>query len=232
MQQMRVDPMPSASLIEAIVGNFLQPPVPGIYFRGSTKPLMNVAGIVNDRYYQHRVVAGRQTKDMITIRKLEEIDHRVPVLDLDGNIVASVHQIPFLSYEPVLPVVAIAIVEAAVNDVVESQGMEDYRCNPKSPIDLYGEFILPEANDTPDIIRLDTRPRYEKLDGTLRGAVIDQITEIVSGLRNDVKSFCGENPWVIHFLKRRNTELIIEKSIDWRIIEYHRLTNTKLDHYE
>jgi hypothetical protein len=193
VKQMRLDPMPSASMIEAVVGDYLLPPERGIYFKGSAEPAM-VAGRV---YHQHKVIGGCVTKEM--------------------NVVSTPTQIPFLSYVPVLPVTAMKIVEQAVKDVVETHGFEDYRRNPKHPVDLYSSFIhQPTTED----------------DKKLRDSIIDQIMELVSSIRSDVKSFCGENPWVIHFLRRRHLEFIVEKSIDWRILEYHRLTNTKLDYHE
>jgi hypothetical protein len=213
VKQMRLDPMPSASMIEAVVGDYLLPPERGIYFKGSAEPAM-VAGRV---YHQHKVIGGCVTKEMNVVSTIEAIDRRLPVMDLDGIIVLTPTQIPFLSYVPVLPVTAMKIVEQAVKDVVETHGFEDYRRNPKHPVDLYSSFIhQPTTED----------------DKKLRDSIIDQIMELVSSIRSDVKSFCGENPWVIHFLRRRHLEFIVEKSIDWRILEYHRLTNTKLDYHE
>jgi hypothetical protein len=231
VKQMRADPMPTASMIEAVVGQYLLQPEAGIYFRGRAEPVMKMNGVAV--YHQHKVVDRKKSKETYVVRTIEDIDPLQPVMDLDGNIVVSVTQIPFLSYRPVLPVVALRIVEAAVKDVVESHGMADYRSTPKQPQDLYGPFIVDriEVRDD-DVLKLSHTPRYERIDNTIFAAVIDQITEIVSGIRNDVKSFCGENPWVIHFLKRSHTDLVIEKSIDWRILEYHRLTGTKLDYYE
>lgn len=229
VKQLRADPMPTASMIEAVIGQYLRQPEEGIYFRGRAEPVMKKEGV----YHQHKVVDGKKTKESYVVRAIEELDLHQPVMDLDGNIVVSVTQIPFLSYQPVIPVTALRIVEAAVKDVVESHGMEEYRRNPKSPQDLYSPFIVQELEAIDDdVVKIGKPPRYERIDNTLFGAIIDQITEIVSGLRNDVKTFCGENPWVIHFLKRSHTDLVIEKSIDWRILEFHRMTGTKLDYYE
>jgi hypothetical protein len=220
VKQMRVDPMPTASLIEAVVGAYLLPPAEGIYFRGKTEPVMTPLEV----YHQHKVVDGKRTKETFVVKTIEDIDHHMPVMDLDANVVVTPNQVPFLSYIPPLPVTALKIVEAAVKDVVDSHGMEEYRSKPRHPAWLYGRMInLPVRGEVGMVAPIDT---------TVRDAVIDQITELVSGIRSDVKSFCGENPWVIHFLKKNHLELVIEKSIDWRIIEFHTRTGTKLEHYE
>jgi hypothetical protein len=174
---------------------------------------------------QHKIINGiHRTKETYVITRIDQIDPHLPVMDLDANVVVTPHQIPFLSYKPPLPVVALKIVEAAVKDVVDSHGMEEYRSKPRHPESLYGRFInLPVRGDVGMVAPIDT---------TVRDAVIDQITELASGIRSDVKSFCGENPWVIHFLKQHHLELIVEKSVDWRLIDFHNRTGTKLEFYE
>lgn len=220
VKQIRMDPMPTASLIEAVVGDYLMPPAEGIYFRGKTEPVMSPLAV----YHQHKFVNGQRTKETFVVKTIEDIDHHMPVMDLDANVVVTPNQVPFLSYIPPLPVTALKIVEAAVKDVVDSQGMEEYRSKPRHPAWLYGRMInLPWRGDVGMVAPIDT---------SVRDAVLDQITELVSGIRSDVKSFCGENPWVIHFLKKHHLELIVEKSVDWRLIDFHNRTGTKLEFYE
>jgi hypothetical protein len=209
VKQMRLDPMPTASLLETVVGEYLAPAPTGIYFRGRPDPVMVPGG----KYHQHRIENGQQSEFAYFVSTIEELDKRLPVLDLDGALVVSPHQIPFLSYIPTLPTTALAIVETAVTDVIESHGVEEYRRKPQHRDDLYKKFInLDRVGQFPELLE----------------SAIDQIAAIVADLRDDVTKYCGDSRWVIHFLRKRHTELLIETSIDWRILEYHRLTGTEL----
>lgn len=212
VKEMRVDPMPTASVLEAAVWHYLAPAPEGFYFRNRAEPVMRKGEV----YHQHKVVNGRKTKETFVIQNFNEIDNNMPILDLDANVIVTPMQISLLEMQPALPVTALAVVEEAVRDVVESHGMEEYRRKPRNPMELYGRFLNSsiEGNEL------------------FRGLIVDQIMEIVSGIRSDVKSFCGENPWVIHFLKKRHLDLIVEKSVDWRLIDFHNRAGTKLEHYE
>lgn len=211
-KQMHIDPMPTASMLETVVGDYLAPPAKGIYFRGRVEPIMKFGEV----YHQHKTVDGKPTKDSFVVMRIEELDRQQPVYDLDGNVVVGRHQIPFLSYEAMLPVTALQIVETAVRSVIESKGVEEY-CKPQESADqLYRQFLHPLV--------------LQNRDEELIHAVIMQIVVQVSELRVQALRFCGESKWELHFLRKHHTELIVEKSIDWRIIEYHRLTGTKPDY--
>jgi hypothetical protein len=212
VKQMRFDPMPTASVLEAALFHYLIPPPEGFYFRNRAEPVMRKGEV----YHQHKLVNGKKSKETYVIQNFNEIDKNMPIMDLDANVIVTPTQFSLLEMQPALPVTALAIVEEAVRDVVESHGMEEYRRKPIEPMKLYGRFF-------------DARIQH---DEALKEVLVDQIMETVSGIRSDVRSFCGENPWVIHFLRKRHLDLIVDKSVDWRLIDFHNRNGTKLEHYE
>lgn len=213
VKQMRLDPMPTALMLETVIGDALAPAPVGIYFRGRPDPVMVPEGV----YHQHKVVNKQKTKETYVVKTIADLDRNMPVLDLDANLIVSPHQIPFLSDRPVLPTTALAIVAEAVADVIESRGVVEYRRAHVSPEHMYSKFIA---------------EGIVKHQPELASAVVDQILGIVEDVCADVRLYCGNSPWVVHFLRKRHTELLIETSIDWRIIEYHRMTGTELRHYD
>jgi len=205
VETLRLDPLAVASMVEAVVGEYLLPPPSGIYFRGKLDPLMKT----DETYHQHRFINGVKTKDSFIVTRIEELDSRMPVLDLDGDIVVTPNQIPFLTTTPILPIRGMKLVEAALQEIVNSYGSPHSQKNLTSEILTYAQYFHPDYLHEPTLS--------------------DQITGIVAGLWADVRNFCGDDRWIIHFLRIDRLTIFVEKSIDWRIIEYHRLTGTAYD---
>jgi hypothetical protein len=200
VESLRLDPLPVATMVEAVVGDYLLAPERGIYFRGKLDPVMKEG----ETYHQYRLIKGVKSVESFIVKEIKELDTKMPVLDLDGNIAVTPNQIPFLTYEPVLPIRGMKIVEAAVLDIIDSYGSRDAQRCLSNPLLTYVNHIA--------------------LDFIREEALVDQITGIVAGIRAEVRNFCGDNRWLIHFVRRDRMTLFIEKSIDWRIVEYYRLS--------
>jgi hypothetical protein len=52
---------------------------------------------------------------------------------------------------------------------------------------------------------------------------------MVSPIRGQVRDFAGSNRWVIHFLRCDGLSMMVEKSIDFRIADWHRIKGCAYD---
>ncbi|MBB5409331.1 hypothetical protein HDG34_003272 [Paraburkholderia sp. HC6.4b] len=193
-----IDPLPTAFIIERILGDYLIPPLEGIYTLGQAVPVMRP-----DRtYYQQRMDAhGEQQRAAVS--HLEDVQQGTPVIDDQGEVAVTASQIPFLCSASPYPVRAIEVIERTLREVLRHYGDPDDRRLNTDPCSLYLDLLRPEW-------------RHEL-------EIVDQILLLVSGLRSQVKEFAGHDRWIIHFLRRQRTTMIIEQSIDWRIVQYYRL---------
>jgi hypothetical protein len=204
-----LDPMPTAAMVEMVVGDYLRAPDAGIYFKGKIEPVM----VPGRLYRQQPMMNGVKSGEAYIVATLADLNPRFPVIDEFHQVVVTPNQIPFLDFAPSLPVAGLRVVRRAVEDIIESYGSTPAgsRVN-VDPVQLYTEFLS-------DVLLQEQQEVAEH--------VIDQITGIVGEIRAQVRNFCGDNRWVMHFLRELYGTFLIEKSIDWRVIEYHRLTKTK-----
>jgi hypothetical protein len=198
IQTLRLDPFPVASMIEAVVGDYLVKPTPGIYAKGKFDPVMYPSGV----YYQQ----GRNERGEIgnfVVRNIIDIQRGTEVRDLDGNVVVTPSQIPMLSPDPTLPTRGMAIIERVLTDTLSIYGDQRTR------VARQDEFAQIAA-----LIQPDYRSDVE---------IANQILGMVSPIRGQVRDFAGANRWVIHFLHRDGLSLMVEKSVDFRIADWHRI---------
>jgi hypothetical protein len=194
-----IDPLPTALIIERVLGDYLIPAPAGIYTLGGIAPVM----LPERTYYQEGPGQRRQ------VQCIEDIVPGLPVIDDDGDIAVTVSQIPFLSRISPWPVRAIELVERTLRNVLNHYGDPDERRHNTDPCALYLDLVRPEFRKNLEIV--------------------DQILLLVSGLRSQIKDFAGNDRWIIHFLRRQRTTMIIEQSIDWRIVQYYRLCDQLSD---
>jgi hypothetical protein len=137
-------------------------------------------------------------------QRIEDIVPGVPVIDDDGEIAVTVSQIPFLSHVSPLPLRTIELVERALRDILDHYGDPGESHHIIAPCTLYLGLVRPDFCKEIEIV--------------------DQILLLVSGQRNQVKYFAGHDRWIIHFLRRQRTTMIVEQSIDWRIVQNYSLS--------
>ncbi|SAK59522.1 hypothetical protein AWB81_01857 [Caballeronia arationis] len=204
IQTLRLDPFPIASMIEAVVGDYLVKPAPGIYAKGKFDPVMHPSGV----YYQQ----GRNERGDIgnfVVRTIADIQRGTEVRDLDGNVVVTPGQIPMLSNDPTLPTRGMAIIERLLIDTLSIYGDQRKRSARQDDFAQVAAVIHPDYRSDPEIA--------------------NQILGMASPIRGQVRDFAGENRWVIHFLHREGFGLMVEKSIDFRIADWHRMKGCAYD---
>ena len=104
-------------------------------------------------------------------------------------------------FENKFPHVGLEIIKTYVNLLLthKSGWLKFGSCDPRDSICNY---ILPEfRNDD---------------------AVYDIIASILVEVRNDVNDFIGKDDFVMHFVRMRRTDVVIEKTIDFRIFDWNR----------
>lgn len=74
-------------------------------------------------------------------------------------------------------------------------------------------------------LRDSIRP-YVRAEYAHDNELLDALEYHLLNLRNSIVDFLGENRWIMHFQKIKMGTLEIEKTVDYRIMQYHRLTNT------
>lgn len=199
IQTLRLDPFPVASMIEAVVGDYLVKPAPGIYAKGKFNPVMHPGGV----YYQQ----GRNERGEIgnfIVETIDQIQRGTEVRDLDGNVVVMPSQIPLLSSAPTLPTRGMSIIERLLTVTLSIYGDQRSRS-------------LRSSDDFSHVASL-IHPDYSS-----DVEIANQILGMVSPIRGQVRDFAGTNRWVIHFLRRDGISLMVEKSIDFRIADWHRI---------
>ena len=64
-------------------------------------------------------------------------------------------------------------------------------------------------------------PEYENDD-----VAYDLISNILSGIKCSVREFIGDNKWIMHFQTKKGRDIVIEKSIDYRIHDWTEKTES------
>ncbi|WP_144106671.1 hypothetical protein [Paraburkholderia sp. BCC1886] len=194
-----LDPLPVAAVLEAVIGDFLTEPASGVYIKGRFDPVMVPGGVYHQR--DPNIFKGSGLEERVVVTSIDHIDKTAPVLDLDANVAITVSQMRFLSSRPTLPGRGVAIIKRCIGDLLCHYG--DKRENPPvvSTPALYGEFLKPEFREEPEV--------YE------------QILGVLLPIESQVREFLGHDHWVVHFLRQDRFSLYVEKSLDYRIIEWH-----------
>jgi hypothetical protein len=99
-----------------------------------------------------------------------------------------------------LPVRGIAIVNSLVDWVLSDCSI--WKQSHTSCIDSFAEFVLPEYRGNIDFLEL------------IAGHLVD--------VRTEVREFVGPDRWIMHFHTLRGRDIIVEKTIDFRIFDWER----------
>lgn len=182
--------MSYAVLIEQQFGELLYPPPPGIYKLGETEPCI----ISTKRYYSEKVLPN---KSRVTqpITDFDAItDH---VVNENGQLVIPAYMMKdkprYLSTVPTVPLRGLILVELFIKNYLDSI----------CPYRKYNNFA--------DKINNHILPGNEYLfdDGHLETTC--------QSLFRQIDSFIGKDDWHIYFVKRLHTDIIVEKTIDYRV---------------
>lgn len=131
------------------------------------------------------------------------------VFDAMGETVITAHVKPqHLTTEPTVPTTSLELVVKYAEKIVLDNSSWS-RAERHTFQDTVAEFIRPEWRFTVEI--------YDRLENLLMD------------LRLAIVEFIGNTPddkWVIHFVKKKGHDLIVEKTIDFRIHDWIRRTNS------
>jgi len=174
----------------------LKDPQPGIYLAGSVDPIIKG----NTDYYYRSSLLNDKTK----ILNFEDIlNTNEVIVDKDNKIIITPSDIKqkkkYLSLEPTVPSMAIKLArEVAIiflNSLCKHTKINIERTDLSKYIkEEYHNLIETEAFES----------ELEKL-------------------WLDILKFVNSDTWNIYFIKSKNTTLIIEKSIDYRIYDWYRI---------
>ena len=99
-----------------------------------------------------------------------------------------------------LPETGIDMIEALV-DAVLAESSAWIRRRPMSLQDIWSRFVKPEYQESIEL--------YE------------YINNLLLELRTQLKEFIGKDIWIMHFKVRNKFEILVEKTIDYRIYQWH-----------
>jgi hypothetical protein len=101
--------------------------------------------------------------------------------------------------ENTFPVVGLEIVKAYVNTLLTAKSGWLKLGNYSASNEIY-KFILPEYHHNDDVWAI--------------------LSDILIEIRTDVNGFVGDDKFIMHFMRTRKTDIVIEKTIDYRIYDW------------
>lgn len=193
---------------------FLIAPPTGMYLRGRSEPTL----VPMQTYYQRLITGTAKNKKekMVPINIWEKISG--DIYNQVSEIVVAGHQTHYLSREPTVPVIALQIIEIIAKRVVDDLSKFWIRMdNPRLRFESTrkeDDFYKPEILLRPFFIDNLSAHQYQES--------VDEIMEEVSLLKREISQFIGSDKWIMHFVRRRGSSLIVEKTIDYRIYAWER----------
>jgi hypothetical protein len=186
-----IDTLQHSNHLEFMFGDYLLPAPKGIYLKGAARPFLDIGS-------PHYVKAqGPDGEQFFPVERVKDITG--PVFDSKGNIVLHTKPNTHLADQPTVPVIAISVVHMLCDLLVSNHLIT----NKKSPISFeeqMNKYLLPmHVGNT---------------------VLIDDIYASLYELRLSVTAALGTDPWIVHFIKIRGVDLIIEKSLDYRILSW------------
>lgn len=186
-----------AVMIESQFGEMLEPAKKGIYRIGEVRPCIDLT----KTYYTQKTVVEMG----ITVSRATQITDfnsvKDTVIDENGNIIIHsgimANKNRYLSNTPTVPSRGILIIEFLVNIFIDSFSNR-------------GKYSASHKNKILSMVKPEYRSIVE--DGVLENLCESLFVQISNFIKNDVKH--------IYFVKLTGIDLLIEKTIDFRIYEW------------
>jgi hypothetical protein len=185
------DPLQLALMIEAVAGPYLRKIQyrAGAYIEGSDTPL-----IVFDRNYYCIKIDSHGISNKRLINCIGDISGNV--FNGNGELVTTVRNTSFLLSEPTYPIRGIKIIQEYVNKILTDNSAWVNR-GPLPTSSLWHDYISHEYLNT--------------------GEVYDLIENLLVDVRVDLKDFIGDDRWFMFFQNMRVSDIIIERTCDYRV---------------
>jgi hypothetical protein len=186
------DPIPLATLIENVAAPYLKniEYKVGAYLKGYDTPL-----ITFDNSYYCKRLNSNGNYDVIPITSTDDINGEI----FDRSNTLIMRDGKFLTSTPTVPIRGIKIISAYI-DMLLTKYSAWATNNNISVNDIWKEFIKQEYEYTPEVFEL--------------------IEDLLYDLRSEVRSFIGNDKWIMFFQKSFRNDIIIERTIDYRIYHY------------
>lgn len=170
----------------------LRPYPIGFYASDSLEPVIKPGCV----YYQRE---SKDSRNMVAVRieKLEDIQS--DIFNEDGYMLVNSKYKTELTREPQLPIHGIQMCMEYIEVVVD----EFAAWAPKNPVKLtefWEEFLLPGYAGNEEFLI----PLHDSL----------------TALGNILRSFLGDDRWIMHFTQAQGRSALVEKSIDYRIYDW------------
>lgn len=203
-----LDGFTAATQIEEILRPWLKAAPYGFYLETQIKPIARPGQLC---YRGNSALPGRYDPAPFQIRHLD--DFQGLLYDEDGNLIFNEarHKNTLHDY-PTMPVVGFEMLHDALNHFLQLHsgwvtGLKDARGYEKVWVEKYLVNYDKEFHDqTPDFTPLE-----RAYDTTIQ-------------LREQIKDFIGNQTWVMYFVKQKDIDIVIEKTIDYRIWDWTRRT--------
>lgn len=193
-----------AQQIESRFAQCLLPATKGIYVLGREKPVM----IPTQQYFRRET--DKTTGQSVSVLVCGIHDIKGDIFNIDAELVLSSRIKPqYLSETPQVPVIGMKIIEICMNRLVMSKSAFSRGTTP-SLKDILEPFLLPEM--------------YAFNNQALLDDVCEALDTMMLDLKTDIRQFLGADDWIMHFVKTRNHDLVVEKTIDFRIHDWMRRT--------
>jgi len=200
-QRFIFDPLPLANMLEEMFGQYLLPVEPGYYIKGNVKPIM-----VPGKFYFTVVGSNNDVALKKAIIGIDDIDN--DVYNEQGDVIIPKKAKRLILTKPDVPVRGIKIIESLVDKIIIDRSSKWMHRNPYSVEEMLNEFVLPQY-------------RFDKNNPAIAN-LFDRISNMLVDVRTDVNAFIGVDDWIMHFYKLVGTDIIIEKSTDYRIYDWAR----------
>lgn len=203
-EKLLLSSLANAVLIEQHFGAFLLPPPQGIYKNGEVDPcIINTEPYFfeddKSKFYTDKTFFQFSGKSLQPISDINSVTSNV--YDKLGRIIIPEFMMKdkerFLSSTPTVPYRGVILVELLIRNYIDSISN------------------IPGKKSYAGRIERHVDPRF--VDHT----VIDSLEVICKSLFLQVEQFIGDDLWHIYYVKRIQFDIIIEKTIDYRIHYYN-----------
>lgn len=161
---------------------------------------LNPALVIGRAYFQLRDLQQTPLYD------LDNIKGKGDITDIDGNVIVKNKQLETITNSPLTPIQGINIIVAYIEFLIDRNSAWSH--NKFRPLSSYiNEYIKPEYHGVVEI--------YEKID------------DLLIDLKISISKYLGDNRWIMFFLRRKNSDIFIDQSIDYRIYDWTRRIESK-----
>lgn len=204
-KQLFLDALPPAAAIETHLSEYLTAPPPGMYLAGHTEPTLLVSERYHQLYAEQPGDLRLKREELKDIANLDLSTVKGDIYDTQDRLVLRRSLVKELLTVPTVPVRGLAAVATAVDWAITYSSAWAKR----------------PAQSIQEALAKHVQAQYAQTEDLL-----DQLAEFLRETRQQVVEFIGDDKWVVHFHSTRGAEIVVEKTIDFRILDWERRINS------